>query len=73
MKLLFLKFAMFLHEIVQNVEPQTWVGDAANRAAIGRGKKVTAKKNCSCERRNSSSDIEPSLSASRYGLFSRPD
>src|SRR5262245_29032475 len=37
--------------------------------AIGRGKKVTAKKNCSCERRKTSSVIEPSSSARRYGLF----
>ena len=38
------------------------------RAAMGRGKKVTAKKNCSCVRRKQSSVMDPSCRASRYGL-----
>ena len=34
-------------------------GIRPTRAAIGRGKNVTAKKNCSCARRKQSSDIVP--------------
>jgi len=38
------KFAMLFDQVVQNIEPRLWIGNTANQAAMGLGKKVTQRR-----------------------------